>query len=174
MEYFVPEEVNDVSGNEITFLQIEKLDSIKESLDDLALSLGVSDRSLSLTSLQNNTSIDGYYVRTGRNELCYIPVDRIQYLSKTSSGQLINLSSSTIYCYSLDSNGNRGTYYRFQPFGTLEYQYNDGYYTQWAYTSAAFSDSNLTIGQTGLHSFTELALFLILFVMLISFFFRRR
>lgn len=171
-------ELETVSGNEYYKVDYVVDDGIlyeiKEGIDDLRVSLGASDSPLLLRGLDDNTSIDGYFVRSGLNENVYIPVDRVQYLSKTSSGQLINLSSSTIYCYSLDSNGNRGRYYRFQSFGTLEYQYTSGYNTYWESTSAYADNSNLTLGQTGLHSFTELSLALILFMVTLIFFFRRK
>lgn len=171
-------ELETVSGNEYHKVDYVIDDGIlyeiKEGIDDLRVSLGASDSPLLLRGLDDNTSIDGYYVRSGLGENVYIPVDRVQYLSKTSNGNLINLSSSTIYCYSLDSNGNRGRYYRFQSFGTLEYQYTSGYNTYWESTSALADNSNLTLGQVGLHSFMELALALILFMVTLIFFFRRK
>lgn len=170
MSELVLDPIESVSGNDIG----NKLDNISFQLDTLSRDLGVSGQALELRGLNDSNQLEGYCVRTGRGEWCYIPVDKVQYFSVTSSGELINMSSSTIYTYSLDSNGNRGTYYRFQPFGTCEYQYTSGYNTYWAYTSALHYNSNITTGQVGVKSFTEVFLVLIFFVLLLIFFFSRR
>lgn len=162
-----------VSGNEYSEVQTEILNGISEKIDDLAVNLGVSTKALPLLGSPSTSSIDGYYVTT-RGENVYFPVDRIQYLSKTSDGNIINLSSSTIYCYSLNANGDRVNYYRLQPFGTMEYQYYNGQYSYWAYTTAYADNSNITFGQTGINSFNGVLLFLILFVLLVIAFFKRR
>lgn len=149
----------------VSFDSTELLMDIKKGVDDINASLSADPDSVVPELLRSvspeSSGIEGYYVDVNGYRV-YIPCDRIQYLSKTSSGQLINLSSSTIYCYSLDNNGNRTNYYRMQSFGTMERQYTSGYNTYWESVGAYHSNSNITLGQTGIHTFTEFALFFIL------------
>lgn len=170
MDDFNINDTETVSGND---LSVQLLNGISDQIDDLAVNLGVSTKSLPLLGSPSPSSINGYYVTT-RGENVFIPRDRIQYLSKTANGNIINLSSSTIYCYSLDANGNRVNYYRLQPFGTMEYQYTSGYNTYWDYTTALADNSNIIFGQTGIASFDSVLLFLIFFVTMIICFFKRR
>ena len=149
MEY----EYDSVSGNNIG----PKLDQISNQLQILGKDLGLSDEPLLLRGLNDSNQLEGYCVKTSRNEWLYIPEDKVQYFSVTSSGELINMSSSTIYGYSLDSNGNRGTYYRFSAFGKCEYQYQSGYNTYWESVQALHSNSNIPIGQVGVKTFSEIS-----------------
>lgn len=155
-------ESRSIEFQESPILNDSLLLDIKNGVDNIEYALTFSDQALPLLSVAPESSgIEGYYVDVNGYRV-YFPVDRVQYLSKTSSGQLINLSSSTIYCYSLDNNGNRTNYYRLQSFGTMERQYQSGYNTYWESVGAYHQNSNIILGQTGIHNFTEFALFFIL------------
>lgn len=172
-EDFLDKSSSDLSDLDLSIL--ESLSDIKSGVDNINNSLSLDTDGLSLLRSGNSvSSIDGYYVySSSRNEVIYIPRDRVQYFSITNNGDLINLSASTIYCYSLDSNGDRLNYYRFQPFGKLEYNYTSGYNSYWAFTDGLASNSNLTFGQVGLSSFSEVLLFLIFCVVGLGFLFKR-
>lgn len=157
----------DVSGLE------DKLDSITMTLDDLSLFLQSDPELLnvSLSVVDPTDEIDGYHMTVG-SETVYVPVNMIEYFTRLPSGQLFNLSSNTITCYALDRNGNHGNTYRFPSFGSLQrYTYSGGSYYWQAVTS---SSDNLVTGQVGLHNTTSLFLCVIVFLLFIIIFVRRR
>lgn len=148
------------------------LETISFQLDELRDYI-VSDPALLNSSLVEtfDSDIDGYKVISG-GENIYIPFDRVSYLTRLPDGQLFNLSSSSITCYGLDNYGNHGRTYRFPSFGTLQrYDYSGGSYY---WTNVSISDDNITTGQLGLHSFDQVILFSILFVLCLMLFVRRR
>lgn len=115
--------------------------------------------------------LDGYYMVVGSQKV-YVPSDRVEYLTRLPSGQLFNLSSSTITMYALDSNGNHGSTFRMPSYGTLQrYDYSGGSYY---WTNVSSSDDNLITGQVGLKSPIEVFLLIILFLLFIDIFIKRR
>lgn len=177
--------MGDVSSNEVSNANVvlndvhvnnvdsDILNEIKVGVKDIKALMTINDTSLPTVHLNDDASgIDGYNVIVNGQRV-FIPVDRVQYISRTDTDDLINLSSNTIYCYSLDNNGNRGGYYRLQSFGTMERQYTSGYNTYWEYVSAKGDNSNITFGQVGINSFDSVMLFLIFIVCSASFLFGR-
>lgn len=155
-------------------IDISLLKDIKSGVDSINRALSIDNVALPTVDLDDSPStIDGYFVTVSGVKV-YLPVDRIQYISRTVNDDLINLSSSTIYGYSLDNYGNRGGYYRLQSFGTMEHQYTSGYNTYWESVSAKGDNSNITFGQTGIHSFSEVLLFFIMIFLGAIFLFKKR
>lgn len=155
-------------------LNLDLLKDIKFGVDSINRALSIDDVALPTVDLDDSPStIDGYFVTVSGVKV-YLPVDRIQYISRTVNDDLINLSSSTIYGYSLDNYGNRGGYYRLQSFGMMEHQYTSGYNTYWESVSAKGDNSNITFGQTGIHSFSEVMLFFIMIFLGAIFLFKKR
>ena len=77
MSDLVVDPIVSVSGNDLG----NKLDNISFQLDTLSRDLGVSGQALELRGLNDSNQLEGYCVRTGRGEWCYIPVDKVQYFS---------------------------------------------------------------------------------------------
>lgn len=118
--------------------------------------------------------IDGYFVSI-YGEKVYIPVDKIQYLSVDQDGEIINLSSQTISCYSLNDSGDRGTSYQLPSFGHMQrwtYHSNEwNSWSSWDDITALAENSNIIYGQTGVRSFdTVLLIFIVVFVAVIALF----
>lgn len=183
-ENYVENFIQDVSGNpeyliNYTSNNIE-LETIEENLSLINETLSsMYEDSLEPMPLMVGSpfspadgSVDGYFLKDGNN-FVYVPVDRVQYLSVKPNGQVINLSSSTITCYSLDSNGNTISQYRFPSFGTCEKYVQVGSYYQWQMVTVTDSGSNITFGQTGIHSFEGVLLFGILLLVGVIALFRR-
>lgn len=163
-----------VGDSHVDSLDFSILNDIKSGVDSINRALSIDDVSLPTVDLDDSSStIDGYFVTVSGVKV-YLPVDRIQYISRTVNDDLINLSSSTIYGYSLDNYGNRGGYYRLQSFSTMEHQYTSGYNTYWESVSAKGDNSNITFGQTGIHSFSEVMLFFIMIFLGAIFLFKKR
>lgn len=163
-----------VGDSHVDSLDFSILNDIKSGVDSINRALSIDDVALPTVDLDDSSStIDGYFVTVSGVKV-YLPVDRIQYISRTVNDDLINLSSSTIYGYSLDNYGNRGGYYRLQSFSTMEHQYTSGYNTYWESVSAKGDNSNITFGQTGIHSFSEVMLFFIMIFLGAIFLFKKR
>lgn len=124
----------------------------------------------------NNAPMNGYYVMYN-NEFVYIPFDKVQYLTKKND-QIYNLSSSTITCYSFDSSGNTVNQFRINSFGTFQkYTYYQNQYSNWWQWDDVYitsEGSNITYGQTGIHTFEGFCLFGILIFVAVLALFRRR
>lgn len=178
---------NDISDNDfsVTFYSIDNSDTndllrgISDQLQILDTKLG--DSSPSAYSNDRSIVLDRlpcFYFRAN-GEYVYIPFDRVDYLEKTLSGELINISSSTISCYSLDINGNVVNQYRLQPFSKVQqyvYGYENQSYQHWYWQSIYVNadDTNLRYGQTGISNYTDFLLFGILaFVAIIALFKKR-
>lgn len=166
--------LDSLGDSHVDSLDFSILNDIKSGVDSINRALSIDDVALPTVDLDDFPStIDGYFV-TVNGVKVYLPVDRVQYISRTVNDDLINLSSSTIYCYSLDNYGNRGGYYRLQSFSTMEHQYTSGYNTYWESVSAKGDNSNITFGQTGIHSFSEVMLFFIMIFLGAIFLFKKR
>lgn len=124
----------------------------------------------------NNAPMNGYYVMYN-NEFVYIPFDKVQYLTKKGD-QVYNLSSQTINCYSFDSSGNTVNQFRINSFGTFQkYTYYQNQYNNWWQWDDVYittQGSNITYGQTGIHTFEGFCLFGILIFVAVLALFKRR
>lgn len=189
-DVFFPEvdiSANDISGSDssVTVYNIDNSDTndllrgISDQLQILDTKLGDSspavysnDRSIVLDRLRC------YYFRCN-GEYVYIPYDKVEYLEETLSGELVNISSGTVTCYSMDRNGYPINQYRLQPFSKVQqyvYGYDGQQYQHWYWTDVYVNadDSNLRFGQTGISNITDFLLFGIMaFVCFIAFFKRR-
>lgn len=178
---------NDVSSNDVSVTYVinddstssdilrgisEQLQIIENKLGDDSPANFSNDRSIVLDRLRC------YYFRCN-GEYVYIPYDKVEYLEESLSGELINISSGTITCYSLDYNGNPINQYRLQPFSKTQqyvYGYDGQQYQHWYWTNVYVNadDTNLRFGQTGISNITDFLLFGIMaFVCFIAFFKRR-
>lgn len=182
MDVFSASGNNTVSSGDIDISAVNELlegqTSILENLEELSDFL-MSDEMLSTSLYVNSSSsdIDGYFFQYD-GENVYIPTDKVQYIGRTSSGELINMSSQTITCMALNSDGSHGHTYRFQSFGKPErYNYYSNNYNnwwQWDYVQTSSDNSNLVFGQTGLNNITDVFLFIILVLLAFSCFIRWR
>lgn len=178
---------SDVSDNAIynTFIDIDNSDTIdllhgiSDQLKIIDVKLG--DNSPSEFSNDRSIVLDRlrcYYFRCN-GEYVYVPYDKVEYLEESLSGELINISSGTITCYSMDYNGNPINQYRLQPFSKTQqyvYGYDGQSYQHWYWTNVYVNadESNLRFGQTGISNITDFLLFGIMaFVCFIAFFKRR-
>lgn len=160
--------MSDTQITDTEYIQGEAADdTVIINLDDYATSL----------SLDNDGTIYGYYVTVG-NDKVYFPKDKIQYLSKAEDDTIINLSSSTITCYALTSNGVVGSQYRLPAFGKMQkytyYSNNYNSWWQWDSVSALASDSNITFGNTGVSNNTDFLLVCILLVLGVGLLIRKK
>lgn len=142
---------------DIKSLVSDYIEDNKEVVPELSLyAVGVSRSS--------SAPMNGYFVMNG-NEFIYIPYDKVEYLT-LKNGQVYNLSSGTINCYSFDSSGNTVNQYRINSFGTFQkYTYYQNQYNNWWQWDDVYitsEGSNITYGQTGINSFQNFALFGIL------------
>lgn len=189
-DVFFPEvdiSANDISGSDssVTVYNIDNSDTndllrgISDQLQILDTKLG--DSSPSVYSNDRSIVLDRlrcYYFRCN-GEYVYIPYDKVEYLEETLSGELVNISSGTVTCYSMDRNGYPINQYRLQPFSKVQqyvYGYDGQQYQHWYWTDVYVNadDSNLRFGQTGISNITDFLLFGIMaFVCFIAFFKRR-
>lgn len=123
----------------------------------------------------NNAPMNGYYCMYG-SEFIYIPFDKVEYLT-LKNDQVINLSSQTINCYSFDSSGNTVNQFRINSFGSFQkYTYYQNQYNSWWQWDDVYitsEGSNITYGQTGIHTWEGIALFGILLFTAVIAIFRR-
>lgn len=168
---------SDVSNNDEIVLST--LSDIKSTVNSLAESSLEVTPELSLFAVglsgSDNAPFDGYFVMYGSNEFIYIPIDKLEYLSVKDNGEIINLSSNTISCYSFDSSGNTVNQFRFPSFATCQkYTYYSNQYNswwQWDNISIYDDDSNITFGQTGINNIDSFFLFgILVFVAFIALF----
>lgn len=150
----------------------EALDNISLQISDLSDFLSSDPELLNVSMAETYESdIDGYKLVVGSDNV-YIPFDRVSYLTRLPNGQLFNLSTSTITLYALDNYGNHGHTYRFPSYGTLQrYDYSGGSYY---WTSVSSSSDNVITGQLGLRTFEEAGLLIIIFLLFIILFVKRR
>lgn len=189
-DVFFPE--SDISSNDVSSNDISNTNIIIDNSDTNDLLRGISDQLQILdvklgdnnpSNFSNDRSIvldrlRCYYFKCN-GEYVYIPYDKVDYLEETLNNELINISSGTINCYSLDRNGNVINQYRLQPFSKTQqyvYGYDNQSYQHWYWTNVYVNsdDSNLRFGQTGISNITDFLLFGIMaFVCFIAFFKRR-
>lgn len=136
----------------------EILNDISTTLTEISES---DDTYLSTYSIDVGGDMNAYFFSYGSDKV-YIPYDKISYFAETESGELINISSSTITCYAVASDGTTGSTYRFPSFGTAQKYVASGNSHTWTSIDVYAADSNLVLGQTGINNFRDLLLFGIL------------
>lgn len=148
----------------------EVLLEIKESVQELSQNLFTDDILLASLSVDSESSDIGGYWFSYSGETVYIPVDQVDFIDRTANN-LINLSSQTITCIALDSNGNHGHTYRFSSFGTPQrYEsYTSGGNTYWHWVSIVPSDDNLITGQPIGHYIPNVVNIAIIFALIFMF-----
>lgn len=178
---------NDVSGSD-NIIYVTDFDS--SSTDDILRGIGdqlriidfkLGDSSPAEFSNDRSIVLDRlrcYYFRCN-GEYVYIPYDKVEYLEESLSGELVNISSGTITCYSMDYNGNPINQYRLQPFSKVQqyvYGYDGQQYQHWYWTNVYVNadDSNLRFGQTGISNITDFLLFGIMALVCFIAFIKRR
>lgn len=164
------------SGDFIEYDLSDMVDMLDNIYDDVSLIrdtvLDIPDTSLMFVSDSfDDSDVDGYFCFFG-SEKVYFPSDRVQYLTRLSSGQLYNLSSSAFNCYALNSSGQHIDTFRFPAFGSLQRYVYSG--TSYYWQDVTHGDDNLVTGIVGLSSPVELILFCILFVLFCLIFIKRK
>ena len=163
---------------------VDSLSSLSESIQGIQESVNVLiDNEIQVPSSRSIDRaisvdyLDGYYFKY-QGEYVYIPIDKIDYFTLTNNGELLNLSSGTVTCYSLDTSGNVRDQYRFSPFSKAQkyvYGYDGQQYQHWYWTDIYVDStgSNMTFGQTGISGIENFLLFGILFFVGIIALFRK-
>ena len=84
--------LNDVHVNNV---DSDILNEIKAGVSDIKALMTINDNSLPTVHLYDDASgIDGYNVLVNGQRV-FIPVDRVQYISRTDNDDLINLTTKT-------------------------------------------------------------------------------